>query len=535
MRRRSILEAAGFAMFVVLPFVSPLLSPGGAVLLHQRLAFHNLLLGLLVDIAASFLIYIAFSALIPRLSAFPRSLVSGFVVGLMIWWAIFGLITIGMSLPDFNNIRPSQILGGVQERVLELNSLIPMMFLGIGVLRPALISALVRKVRFALAAFSFSALWIVPEIIYLLSLQTVGPFDHSGEVANADSRERIVWVLFDELSYKLAIEETPKQIELPNFHKLALESSSFGDIQPSGYYTDHVVPGVLAGKDLEAIRSNLKGELEYRDRNQRRWQSYDPEETLFGIAHRHGWNPGVVGWYNPYCRIFVNVLTACAWQPGIGGMIPLQRLGASRNSPVEKNALIIPRFFLYLYTGLGGVQSVNPSQKTIRDYGILVSGSKRLIENGKIHFVFIHLPVPHPPGFYDRKTHTLCHCGNYLDNLVLADDTLGLLMHEIDQSPWAKQTTLIVSSDHSWRVPMWAEASGWTPEEADVSKGQFDSRPVFLVHSPGQTAGSTITTPVSDLREYDAVSAMLSGQADRPEALNQIMTHSQAPISTTKP
>jgi hypothetical protein len=168
------------------------------------------------------------------------------------------------------------------------------------------------------------------------------------------------------------------------------------------------------------------------------------------------------------------------------------------------------------------------------DYQILVSQSNKMIENGQIHFVFIHLPVPHPPGFYDRKTHTFCRCGNYLDNLVLADDTLGLLEHQIDQSPWADQTTLIVSSDHSWRIPMWSRTLGWTPEEAAVSKGQFDSRPVFLVHSPGQTAGSTITDPISELREYNAISAMLSGEASQPESVKQIMTQSQAPVSTTK-
>jgi hypothetical protein len=533
MRVRSILEAGGFALFLVLPFVSPLLIPGGAALLHQRLAFHNPLLGVLVDIAAFSLVGIVISVLIRRLPALPRSMVSGFILGFVIWWAIFGVITIGMSLPDFHNIRPSVVLGGAQERVLELNSLVPMLFLGIGVLRPGLISSLVRKMRFALAAFSFSALWIVPQIVYLVMLPAVPPFDHSGEVAKIDFGKRIVWVLFDELSYKLAFEEIPHQIELPNFHKLALESSSFGNIQPAGYYTDHVVPALLAGKELDDIRSNLKGELLYRNRDQGRWQAYDPGETLFGIAHRNGWNPGVAGWFNAYCRMFVDVLTACAWQPGINAMIPLQRLGASRDIPVRENALILPRFFLYLYTGLGRVQSVNRLQKDFADYEILVSQSKRLIENGQIHFVFIHLPVPHPPGFFDRKTHTFCQCGNYLDNLVLADQTLGLMMHEIDQSPWAQQTTLIVSSDHSWRVPMWNRAPGWTPEEAAVSKGQFDSRPVFLVHSPGQTAGSTITAPVPELREYTALSAVLSGKA-QAETFKETMAQGKVPDSTAK-
>ncbi len=532
MKARSILEGLGFALLLVLPFASPLLSPGGTTLLHQRLAFQNPLLGLLVDIAAFSLAGVACGVLIRRLPAFPRSLIYGFIVGFVIWWTTFDVITIAMSIPALSNL--GQILSGVQGKVVELNSLVPMMFLGIGVLRPGLISSLVRKIRFALAAFSFSALWIIPQTIYLASLHATPAFDHSGQVAKGDLGTRIIWVLFDELSYKLAFEETLRGIELPNFHNLAVQSSSFGDIQPSGYYTDHVVPGVLAGKELEGIRSNFKGELIYREKNHEQWRSYDPEETLFGIAHRNGWNPGVAAWYNPYCRIFVNELTACSWQPGIHGMILLQKLGASRDASVRENALIIPRFFLYLYTGLGGVHAVSPLQKERQDYEILVSQSKRLIENGQINLLFIHLPVPHPPGFYDRKTHAFCQCGNYLDNLVLADDTLGSLMHEIGQSPWAKQTTLIISSDHSWRVPLWSRGAGWTLEEATVSKGQFDPRPVFLVHLPGQTAGSTITTPVPELREYTALSAVLSRKAG-PESLKETMTQGKEPAPIAKP
>jgi len=178
---------------------------------------------------------------------------------------------------------------------------------------------------------------------------------------------------------------------------------------------------------------------------------------------------------------------------------------------------------------------VDPLQRSRLDYEFLISESKKMIENDQIHFVFIHLPVPHPPGFYDRKTHTFCQCGNYLDNLVLADQALGILRHEINQSPAAQQTTLIVSSDHSWRVPLWSGGARWTPEEAAVSKGVFDSRPVFLVHYPGQTTGSTITAPMSEIREYTALSAVLSGKVDQPKSFIETMTQGKVPVLPAKP
>src|SRR6185437_2705173 len=133
-----------------------------------------------------------------------------------------------------------------------------------------------------------------------------------------------------------------------------------------------------------------------------------------------------------------------------------------------------------------------------------------MIQDGRMRFVFIHLPLPHPPGYFDRKTHRICECGNYLDNLVLSYDTLGLLLDQIKSTPWARDTTVIVSSDHSWRVPLWDGVPGWTAEEQRVSQGKFDTRPVFIVHFPGQDASDDVSVPTPELVEHDLVNAMLS-------------------------
>ena len=140
------------------------------------------------------------------------------------------------------------------------------------------------------------------------------------------------------------------------------------------------------------------------------------------------------------------------------------------------------------------------------------------------------MSVPHPPGFYDRKTHKFCECGNYLDNLALADDTLAALMHDIDQTPEKDQTTVIVSSDHSWRVPLWRSSDDWTPEEENLTQGRFDDRPVFLVHFPGQTSSSQVASPTSELLEHDIVAAMLQDKLQTPADLQAFM---QSRSSTT--
>ena len=61
--------------------------------------------------------------------------------------------------------------------------------------------------------------------------------------------------------------------------------------------------------------------------------------------------------------------------------------------------------------------------------------AETLIRDQSIDFVFIHLPVPHPPGIYDRRAGHQRPTGTYIDNLALADRTLGDLMRILDATP----------------------------------------------------------------------------------------------------
>jgi hypothetical protein len=112
-----------------------------------------------------------------------------------------------------------------------------------------------------------------------------------------------------------------------------------------------------------------------------------------------------------------------------------------------------------------------------------------------------------------------------LDNLVLSDDTLGVLLDQIKSTPWARDTTVIVSSDHSWRVPLWDGVPDWTAEEQRVSQGKFDERPVFLVHFPGQDASDEVSVPTPELVEHDLVDAMLSDKIKDRTGLDDFLQH----------
>jgi hypothetical protein len=155
----------------------------------------------------------------------------------------------------------------------------------------------------------------------------------------------------------------------------------------------------------------------------------------------------------------------------------------------------------------------------MRDYADVMTQSESLLADQRIRFVMLHLPVPHPPGIYKRSSHVLAPAGNYIDNLVLADDTLGRLIKLIQSTPDGPETSVIVSSDHSWRVADWKKLSDWTPEEEQISGERFDPRPVLIVHLAGSEEGRTIAQPTSAMVVHSIIAAMLRGQAQTPAAI----------------
>jgi hypothetical protein len=73
------------------------------------------------------------------------------------------------------------------------------------------------------------------------------------------------------------------------------------------------------------------------------------------------------------------------------------------------------------------------------------------------------------------------------------------------QPRWAA-TTLLVQGDHSWRTAMWRPLPGWSAEDERISHGgEWDPRPVLMIHAPGQQTPKTVTAPTSVMFIHDYV------------------------------
>jgi hypothetical protein len=453
-------------------------------LYHRQLPIDTVLRAIAIDVVVVSLLCAAFLWLLQRVDGAHRTLL----------WTLFA------------SILAARVVGGfITAEVITRQWLTPPLVFGVvfaagcllWLLRRSWYVAVVRGFLLLLLVAGFSIIWIVPQLFFLSFAKQ--PEDRLAFTTAArgqiNPHRRIVWLLFDEMSYDQLFDHRQNGLAMPNFDRLRAQSVSFSDVTPDGYYTEEVLPSLLLGQPVVEIRSNEVGDLILRNASGSPWKAFDPEATLFADAQRMQLTSGLVGSYNPYCRLLPHQLNECWMQ------LLLFKDHLSGEKPTMANVLApayasVARIFHW------------PLEHTPTDeekFKSLTSAATGLIDNENINFAFVHLPVPHPPGIYKRAPARFGPGGSYIDNMALADKTLGIVEAALAMTASASETTVIVSSDHSWRVPMWRNAIGWTAEDERASQGRFDTRPVLLVHLPGQTQPLTVSEPFPALKEHDLI------------------------------
>jgi arylsulfatase A-like enzyme len=156
------------------------------------------------------------------------------------------------------------------------------------------------------------------------------------------------------------------------------------------------------------------------------------------------------------------------------------------------------------------------------DYRDLFTAADTLLTNPSASFTFLHMPVPHPPGIYDRKKAALTTgSSSYIDNLALADQYLAHVRLVLEQRGEWDSTTIVVMGDHSWRTQLvWIKWDGWTREDQVASHGvQFDDRPAYIVKLPNQQQPARIDDRFEAIRTRALFDGIMSNRIKTPEDL----------------
>lgn len=345
--------------------------------------------------------------------------------------------------------------------------------------------------------------------------------------ASSQHQKRVIWLVLDELSYDQVYEHRFPGLQLPEFDHLASQATLFTQVVPAGMYTQEVLPSLIIGREIHAVNYHIAGPLSLQLTNGRHWENLNPNDTVFQDAVNDGYRTGVAGWYNPYCRLFHDKLDSCYWEHSG----PLSSSGLYRGG--ESTLQLTGDIFLYFLDARArhfhlhilppqGEWAPKNNIQHLKSYEKLVPQGDKALLDTSLSFVFLHMPIPHPPGIYNRHTGKLSIDGtSYIDNLALADKYLGHIREELQANGTWDDTTIIIMGDHSWRTNIeWNMTEIWRPEDEVASKGgQFDSRPGYIVKLAGQTAPARIDTPFQAIRTRSLLDALMQGKITTPEQL----------------
>lgn len=510
MKLRTLLQGAGIAALILFPFYRSMLDLPNDLRMHSTEPFTSVALSLIANLAVVALTLALGATWLQRTSQWG-------------WLRLILPALVFASLAEVLHIAH----GGWESTRLWIVVLLSALCLSL-VLRWRWRRGEAILLQTSGATLMGIGLFSIFVVVRLLQFAVWRPLSNSTREAmpatNHVDRPRIVWIVFDELSYRQTFGSRFPDLQLPNFDALRKSSTLFTNTEPVVNETEEAIPSILLGRKITRVDYTTGNRLEVAGPTGS-LHPFDAARTPFALARQRGLTTGVVGWYNPYCGMLTPYLDDCYWTHELQiPPVPIQqKFWKDFSFP----------WSLYAAPFRHPIQMLSPNHRAHAIEHIMVPGSNvymgsRIVIYREVmrhaegilaptgpDFVFLHLPIPHPPGLYNRKTGELDASGkrSYIDNLALADKTLGDLMTILKQSPRWNRTAIVLCGDHSWRVYMWTRQLYWTAEGEAASHGEtFDPRPVLMVHLPGQTLQETVTTPFSLLRVHDILNALIEAR-----------------------
>ena len=376
-----------------------------------------------------------------------------------------------------------------------------------------------RTMRLASAVCAFFALFALSSIGQLIWVASwkPGPHQYSAAWARAPQparqHPRVVWIIFDELSYDQVFEHRARDLQMPNFDALRSQSTVFSNVQPAGFKTVKIIPSLLSGRTVDDFHFSVKNRFWVHNEGLSGWRRLTGSGTIFADAQHQGWRTAAVGWYNPYCTIYNDALDDCYW-------MNLDRF----DGPMAPTASFLANVYTPLLQMVREARSPARSDRDLCTFDVrqrfkthidLREHALKTLKTDQADLIFLHMGVPHSPNLWSRISDSYTQtCGSsYLDNLALADRLLGEFMAQLQASPRWNETTVVVEGDHSWRTELWEGLPAWTEEDDQASnEGTFDPRPVLVIHQAGQAVGQTVSSPWPLLKVHDVFERVLRSQ-----------------------
>lgn len=328
---------------------------------------------------------------------------------------------------------------------------------------------------------------------------------------------RVCLIVFDEAGQGLMFDKRPESVSLPEFDRFKKQAIYMSNAMPPGKSTILSMPSIITGKILSKATPASPDEMLLTIKDSGETVGWSHMPNIFSRARELGINTALVGWYHPYGRVLNNSLVNCFWMPGDqyrNVSIIEFMYEQERNLLDAYLSLINLRLPSYLYR----TEEIMQQKERKNTYSILMDEAKKTVSNPDFRLILIHLPVPHPPGFYDRDKNEFSSEGNsYLDNLALADNSLRELRVSMEKAGVWEGTNVIITSDHWWRAYFWRTRYFWSDEDENLYKAGLDYRVPLLIKLNGQKETINYEKEINTVLVHDLIISLLNNQLVRPD------------------
>lgn len=288
--------------------------------------------------------------------------------------------------------------------------------------------------------------------------------------ALATPKHRVVWIIFDEMDYALSFVNRPRNLAMPQFDRLQAETFSATHAYPPAGRTNLSIPALLSGRFVSRLDLIGPSDAEVT------FEAGSAPVSIRSLAQGN-LPQAIVGWWFPYSRLFGGVAhcedcetegVPFLYGSGFGSVLGNQMRALVET---EERSPFGQTLFMEKFRGC---------------YESVMSRGRVRVADKAYQSVFIHVPAPHGPFFYNRKTGENDQMNptlnNYFDELALADRSLGELRKAMENAGVWDSSAVVVSSDH------------WFRAKPLLGYGA-DHRVPFLVKREGQTQGERFDDP----------------------------------------
>ena len=272
-----------------------------------------------------------------------------------------------------------------------------------------------------------------------------------------NNNNKIIYLIFDELDQKFIDTGNYK-----SFNNLINQADYYTNTLAASDNTITNMISIITGADLKTelpidkkFYKFSNNEISFTQNDKK----YNLSEytNLFNTFDKKKYKVGVVGSFHRYCNLFYKNLNMCFEMND--ETFTIKNLGIKKYL-IYSLTNIIPANskinFLANHSIMNYHLSDSPNLR-IKNIIKLKKIVKELINNND--FIFIHLPLPHKPWVYKGGKITSENINqlnnseeNYSNNMILTDIFLEDIISELKEKKIYESSTIILSSDHSWRA-----------------------------------------------------------------------------------